>query len=79
MVLERAIGHRVDRDAVLTRALGPLQSATPRLTDFIEGLGVKTRFADYGVGMAEAQALISDAMTGSRGRNFIGSVRPGTP
>ena len=50
MVLQRAIGQRDDRDAVLERALGPLDAAPRRLAAFIEGLGVKTRFADYGVG-----------------------------
>ena len=73
MVLERAIGQRRDRDAVLERALGPLDAAPRRLAAFIEGLGVKTRFADYGVGPAEAEAMVAHALTGARGRNFIGT------
>jgi alcohol dehydrogenase YqhD (iron-dependent ADH family) len=72
MVLERAIGQRRDRDAVLERALGPLDAAPRRLSGFIEGLGVKTRFADYGVGKAEAEAMVAHALTGPRGKNFIG-------
>lgn len=48
MVLERAIGRRADRDAVLAQALGPLDAAPRLLATFIEQLGVKTRFADYG-------------------------------
>src|SRR5690606_15226526 len=45
MVLERAIGQSPERDAVLGQALGlPLAEAPARLAQFIEGLGVKTRF-----------------------------------
>ena len=74
MVLQRAIGASRDRDAVLQRALGPLHAAPRRLTAFIEGLGVKTRFADYGVGDDEAEAMVVHALTGARGRNFIGQA-----
>jgi phosphonate metabolism-associated iron-containing alcohol dehydrogenase len=74
MVLERAIGQQRDRDAVLERALGPLDGAPRRLTAFIEGLGVKTGFADYGVGPAEAEAMVAHALTGARGKNFIGAT-----
>ena len=72
MVLQRAIGARADRDAVIERALGPLDAAPRRLTAFIEGLGVKTRFADYGVSDGEAEAMVAHALTGARGKNFIG-------
>ncbi len=71
MVLARAIGQRPDRDGVLERALGPLDAAPQRLASLIEGLGVKTRFADYGVGDAEAEAMVAHALTGARGKNFI--------
>ncbi|HEY9239337.1 MAG TPA: alcohol dehydrogenase, partial [Burkholderiaceae bacterium] len=54
--------------------LGPLDGAPRRLTSFIEGLGVKTGFADYGVGPAEAEAMVAHALTGARGRNFIGAT-----
>jgi phosphonate metabolism-associated iron-containing alcohol dehydrogenase len=72
MVLERAIGQRPDRDAVLARALGPLEEAPRRLAAFIESLGVKTRFADYGVSDEQARQMVAHALTGARGRNFIG-------
>lgn len=76
MVLELAIGHSAERDKVLAQALGvPLASAPRHLADFIEGLGVKTRFADYGVDEEEAQAMLLHAQQGARGRNFIGKVR----
>jgi phosphonate metabolism-associated iron-containing alcohol dehydrogenase len=72
MVLQRALGRRADRDAVLERALGPLDTAVDRLTRFIEDLGVQTRFDAYGVSDDEADAMIAHALTGARGRNFIG-------
>lgn len=75
MVLERALGRRDDRDTVLAQALGaPLEDAPRRLVAFIEGLGVRTRFADYGVSDEQANRMVSDAMSGPRGRNFIGAL-----
>ena len=74
MVLERAIGRRADRDEVLARALGRLDQALQRLSDFIEGFGVKTRFADYGVSDEQAQQMVAHALTGARGKNFIGTA-----
>lgn len=75
MVLELAIGRSADRDLVLAQALGvPLASAPRHLADFIEKLGVKTRFADYGVGQEEAEEMIRHAQHGARGKNFIGTV-----
>ncbi|TNF57061.1 MAG: iron-containing alcohol dehydrogenase [Burkholderiales bacterium] len=73
MVLERAVGQRADRDAVLTQALGPLGGAQQRLQEFIESLGVRTRFTDYGVDDIQAERMVANALTGARGRNFIGS------
>ncbi len=73
MVLQSAIGRRADRDAVLAQALGPLDAAPRRLRDFLEGLGVATDFAAHGVDAAEAQRLVAQALTGPRGRNFIGA------
>ncbi|WP_137918129.1 iron-containing alcohol dehydrogenase PsrA [Hydrogenophaga sp. 2FB] len=75
MVLQRAIGHRADRDAVLGRALGlPLSEAPARLAHFIEGFGVKTRFSDYGVSDEEAEQMVLHAQGGARGKNFIGTA-----
>jgi phosphonate metabolism-associated iron-containing alcohol dehydrogenase len=74
MVLARAIGSDAGRDAVLERALGPLADAPQRLADFIENLGVKTRFSEYGVDDAQAQQMVAHALTGARGKNFIGTA-----
>ncbi|WP_208510222.1 iron-containing alcohol dehydrogenase PsrA [Variovorax paradoxus] len=73
MVLRRAIGQDAGRDAVLERALGPLDCAPQRLSDFIERLGVKTRFSDYGVSSEQADRMVAHALTGARGKNFIGT------
>ena len=68
------IGRRTDRDGVLQSALGRLDDAPQRLAAFIESLGVKTRFADYGVSDEQAQSMVAHALTGPRGKNFIGGV-----
>ena len=73
MVLELAIGRQPERDRVLAQALGPLDGAVPLLRAFLDGLGVKTGFADYGVADEQAQRMVADAMQGARGRNFIGA------
>ncbi|MBS0451971.1 MAG: iron-containing alcohol dehydrogenase [Proteobacteria bacterium] len=75
MVLLRAIGHDAQRDAVLAQALGPLDAAPARLAAFIERLGVKTRFADYGVSNEQADQMVAHALTGARGKNFIGTAQ----
>jgi phosphonate metabolism-associated iron-containing alcohol dehydrogenase len=75
MVLERALGQDTGRDFVLAQALGtPLATAPQRLASFIESLGVKTRFADYGVSEEQAARMVAHALTGARGRNFIGTI-----
>ena len=74
LVLQMALGQSAERDAVLARALGlPLADAPARLAAFLESLGVKTTFASYGLGDVEARDLIARALTGARGRNFIGA------
>ncbi|RYY91334.1 MAG: iron-containing alcohol dehydrogenase, partial [Comamonadaceae bacterium] len=80
MVLERAIGRRADRDAVLAAALrttpgAGLEAAPARLAAFMHALGVKTAFADYGVGDDEARQIVLHAEGGARGRNFIGTAQ----
>ena len=75
LVLEKAWARRADRDQTLQRLFGPdLRAAAQRLRAFLQGLGVKTEFSDYGVAQAEADAMIARAMDGARGKNFIGAV-----
>jgi hypothetical protein len=74
LVLGRAIGASVDRDAVLAQAFdGPLADAPARLAEWLEALDVSTRFESYGVGAEESRTLIETALRGTRGRNFIGA------
>ncbi|QEZ45806.1 iron-containing alcohol dehydrogenase PsrA [Cupriavidus oxalaticus] len=75
LVLEKAWARHPDRDRTLQRLFGPsLQAGQQRLRAFLQGLGVKTEFADYGVSDEEAGAMIARALDGARGRNFIGAV-----
>jgi len=74
MVLQRAIGTDLARDSILGAIFdGPLERAPQSLADFLERLGVSTRFDAYGVSDAEAQRLVTDALDGVRGRNFVGA------
>ncbi|MCY1555254.1 phosphonate metabolism-associated iron-containing alcohol dehydrogenase [compost metagenome] len=74
-MLEKAWARSPDRDQTLQLIFGPdLATATQRLRAFLQGLGVKTEFADYGVADSEAAAMIARAMDGARGKNFIGAA-----
>jgi phosphonate metabolism-associated iron-containing alcohol dehydrogenase len=80
LVLARALGADAGRDAVLGRIFdGLLSDAPSRLTAFLEGLGVSTRFETYGVSEAQATGMIEAALDGVRGRNFIGAGRATSP
>lgn len=73
MVLEMAWSRSPERDQVLQRLFGPdLTAAAGHLRGFLQGLGVRTGFADYGIADDEARAMIARALQGARGRNFIG-------
>ncbi|MND47401.1 NAD-dependent methanol dehydrogenase [compost metagenome] len=74
LVLGLAWGRDSARDCTLQRVFGPdLEQARARLREFLQSLGVKTDFADYGVDADEAQAMIAHALQGARGKNFIGA------
>ncbi len=75
MVLARAVGRDPARDAVLARIFDcPLTQAERVLHDFLEGLGVSTRFESYGVAAGEPERMVRDALEGVRGKNFIGAA-----
>jgi alcohol dehydrogenase class IV len=79
MVLKRAIGKNAERDAVLARVFDvPLAAAPAVLHDFLEGLGVSTRFESYGVSEDESARMITSALDGVRGKNFIGVASAAT-
>jgi alcohol dehydrogenase YqhD (iron-dependent ADH family) len=74
MVLRRALHADPGRDGVLARIFDvPLDQSPAFLDDFLARLGVSTRFADYGVGADEEQRMITAALDGVRGKNFIGA------
>ncbi|MEP6997031.1 MAG: iron-containing alcohol dehydrogenase PsrA [Betaproteobacteria bacterium] len=73
MVLGRALGADAGRDAVLARIFdGALSGAPARLTEFLETVGVSTRFSSYGVSDAESDRMVAAALHSVRGKNFIG-------
>lgn len=75
LVLGLAWGQDAARDRTLQRVFGnDLGKAQARLRSFLHSLGVKTEFTDYGMTSDEARALVTTAMQGARGKNFIGSL-----
>ena len=50
----------------------PDRGRARRLTALLEGLGVSTLPASYGLSEAGWRALVIEASQGERGRNFIG-------
>ncbi len=74
MVMRSVIGASPACDAGLRRIFGlDLLAGAERLEEFLVNLGVSVDRADYGVDDGEWRELIESAMTGERGRNFIGS------
>lgn len=75
MVFARAIGRNPARDAVLARIFSdcPLADAPSHLETFLKQLGVGTDFGSYGVRPDDARRMVSSALGGARGRNFIGA------
>lgn len=75
MVLERALGADPARDAVLASIFGgELASAPRRLAQFLASVGVDTDFGAYGVSEEDSRRMVTHAMEGVRGKNFIGSA-----
>jgi phosphonate metabolism-associated iron-containing alcohol dehydrogenase len=74
MVMRSAIGASPACDTGLERIFGSnLPAGADRLEEFLVNLGVSVDKADYGIDDEEWRELIDSAMTGERGRNFIGS------
>jgi alcohol dehydrogenase len=73
IVMRWATGVDADCDAALRRVFGPdLEAGAASLDRLLNSLGVSTDPADYGVSGAEWRRLVSRALEGERGRNFIG-------
>jgi phosphonate metabolism-associated iron-containing alcohol dehydrogenase len=76
MVLGRALGADPIRDAVLAQVFDcPLRDAPKFLQGFLDKLGVSTDFGSYGVESEEAERMITSALDGVRGKNFIGAAK----
>ncbi len=74
MVLERARGADPERDAVLAQVFdGDLAGAPRRLRAFLARVGVKSEFADNGVSDEDSRRMVSQALDGVRGKNFVGA------
>jgi alcohol dehydrogenase len=72
-VMRWSLGHSATCDATLRRIFGnDLAAGAKALTAFLEGLGVSTDPASYGLSSADWRALVTKASQGERGRNFIG-------
>ncbi|KAA1286067.1 iron-containing alcohol dehydrogenase PsrA [Alcaligenes faecalis] len=71
-VLGLAWGCDPSRDQVFEQLFGPdREQAQERLRHFLQSVGVKTEFIDYGVQAQEQDDMIAYAMQGARGKNFI--------
>ena len=73
LVLEMALGADPIADAALLSIFDASTSAVAieRLRAFLQGLGVATDPAHYGVAPDDWQAMVHKAASGPRGRNFI--------
>lgn len=72
MVWQLALGVDAERDAVLAKIFdADTKDAPAKLAAFLRGIGVATQFSDYGMADAEAHKMVSEALGGARGRNFI--------
>ncbi len=75
MVMRLALGHDRARDAVLEKVFdGVLESAPERLDAFLKALGIATDFASYGISETHGERMVKEAISGTRGKNFIGQI-----
>jgi alcohol dehydrogenase len=73
MLLRAVIGLDIECDEGLRRIFGEdLLASVPRLTGFLNDLGVSSSAEDHGVPREVFRDLIVTAFVGERGRNFIG-------
>ena len=75
MVLASVIGEDAECDQNLRRVFGDdLDSAVVALEKFLNGLGVPTKASSYGIQNEQLNELLTTALAGERGRNFIGRL-----
>lgn len=76
MVMQAAIGADVECDATIGAIFEcPIEEAADRLSSFLQGLGVATEPSAYGIKDAAWREIVTTAIAGPRGRNFIGSLK----
>ena len=74
MIMASVIGQDSECDQNLKRIFGPdLNAGVKNLEQFLTGLGVSTKAASYGVQKEEWQEMLTNALAGERGLNFVGS------
>ncbi len=74
VILQSVVGIGGFREAALRDIFGDdLNAGADRLTQFLNDLGIGTRFADHGIPAEKCGAIIDEAFAGERGRNFIGT------
>lgn len=74
LVWSLALGVSAERDQILGQIFGPDVSDGPAaLESFLNSVGVSCDFADYGFNDDQMSEIVSAAMRGPRGRNFINS------
>ncbi len=74
IVLQSVIGIGGFREEALKEIFGPdLKVGADRMREFLNDLGVGTRFSDYGVPDQKCSEIIDEAFAGERGKNFVGT------
>lgn len=74
MILASVIGQDAGCDANLRHIFGDdLPAAVTRLDRLLNDLGVSTQAVSYGVQKEEWKDLLTEALAGERGKNFIGT------
>ena len=73
LVLEMALGADAQCDAALLSVFDAASGevAVARLRDFLQGLGVSTDPAQFGLSAGDWERMVRSAACGPRGRNFI--------
>src|SRR4051812_26975435 len=73
LVMRAVAGCNATCDAALKRIFGPdLIAGAARLEAFLKKLGISPDATDHGIKAADWSRLIDDALSGDRGKNFIG-------
>lgn len=73
LVMRAVAGCDPDCDRALTRIFGPdLEAGAARLERLLRALGVSPEATDHGIAARDWATLVDAALSGDRGRNFIG-------